>query len=143
VPLFRRLAIPVHPIDLFFWHPQTKKIAVSQLKLGIHVPTFRIGLQLAAERLAPNQRLRRKKKTKEPGKKNKAGILATHRLNSNMKTILLASLFLAAAILPAPAQDRGEDKDNERSSTLTPTAQRPRNMANPEIPGWQAVPHGK
>jgi len=100
-------------------------------------------LQLAAERFAPNLRLRREKKTKEPGKKNKAGIWATHRLNSTMKTILLASLFLAAAILPAPAQDRDEDKDNERSSTLTPTAQRPRNMANPEIPGWQAVPHGK
>ena len=60
-----------------------------------------------------------------------------------MKAILLASLFLAVAVLTIPAQDRDVDKDNERSSALTPTAQRPRNMANPEIPGWQAVPHGK
>jgi hypothetical protein len=60
-----------------------------------------------------------------------------------MKIILLASLFLAAALLPASAHDRDEDRDSDRSSALTPTAQRPRNMANPEIPGWQAVPHGK
>jgi len=60
-----------------------------------------------------------------------------------MKTILLASLFLIAAVLPGFAQDRDEDRDNNRSSELTPTSQRPRNMANPEIPGWQAVPHGK
>lgn len=60
-----------------------------------------------------------------------------------MKKFLLC-LTLVGLILPAAhAQNRDEDRDNDRSSALTPTAQRPRNMANPEIPGWQAVPHGK
>ena len=52
--------------------------------------------------------------------------------------------MLIGLLAPAvQAQDRDDDRDNDRSSALTPTAQRPRNMANPEIPGWQAVPHGK
>ena len=60
-----------------------------------------------------------------------------------MKKTLIC-LAIAALTLPiAYAQDRDNDRDNDRSSDLTPTAQRPRNMANPEIPGWQAVPHGK
>jgi hypothetical protein len=60
-----------------------------------------------------------------------------------MKRFLL-SLTLISLTFPAiQAEDRDDDRDNDRSSALTPTAQRPRNMANPEIPGWQAVPHGK
>ena len=52
--------------------------------------------------------------------------------------------MLIGLLAPAvQAQDRDDDRENDRSSALTPTAQRPRNMANPEIPGWQAVPHGK
>ena len=60
-----------------------------------------------------------------------------------MKKILLCLAAIGLSLPAVQAQDRDEDRDNERSSALTPTAQRPRNMANPEIPGWQAVPHGK
>jgi hypothetical protein len=39
----------------------------------------------------------------------------------------------------------GEDKNssNESSSNLTPTAERPPNMANPVKPGWLPQRHGK
>jgi len=60
-----------------------------------------------------------------------------------MKKILICLALMAFSSPVVQAQDRDEDRDNDRSSALTPTAQRPRNMANPEIPGWQAVPHGK
>ena len=140
MPLFGRLPVPSHPVDLFFRHSEPKKITVPQSKLGIRIATFRLGLKSITE---GQVRSLWESRTRENQKKNKTGIHATHRLDSTMKTILLASLFLTAAILPTNAQDRDEDRDNDRSSALTPTAQRPRNMANPEIPGWQAVPHGK
>lgn len=60
-----------------------------------------------------------------------------------MKKILLSLTILSLTLPAVHAQDRDDDRDNDRSSALTPTAQKPRNMANPEIPGWQAVPHGK
>jgi len=60
-----------------------------------------------------------------------------------MNPILICLVLVALTVPAVQAQDRDEDRDNDRSSELTPTAQRPRNMANPEIPGWQAVPHGK
>jgi hypothetical protein len=60
-----------------------------------------------------------------------------------MKRTLLALMLIGLLAPAVQAQDRDNDRDNDRSSALTPTAQRPRNMANPEIPGWQAVPHGK
>ena len=59
-----------------------------------------------------------------------------------MKKILLCLTVISFTLPAIQAEDR-DDRDNDRSSALTPTAQRPRNMANPEIPGWQAVPHGK
>jgi len=60
-----------------------------------------------------------------------------------MKKILLCFALISLTLPAVQAEDRDDDRDNDRSSALTPTAQRPRNMANPEIPGWQAVPHGK
>ena len=64
-----------------------------------------------------------------------------------MKKILICIAVIGLSLPAVQAQDRDDDRDddrdNDRSSALTPTAQRPRNMANPEIPGWQAVPHGK
>ena len=60
-----------------------------------------------------------------------------------MKKTLICLTVLGINFTAVQAQDRDDDRDNDRSSALTPTAQRPRNMANPEIPGWQAVPHGK
>jgi hypothetical protein len=60
-----------------------------------------------------------------------------------MKTILLASLFIAAATLPSFGQDREENEGNDRSSALTPNAPRKVTMANPQKPTWQAEPHGK
>ena len=60
-----------------------------------------------------------------------------------MKKTLICLTVLGINFTAVQAQDRDDDRDNDRSSALTPTAQRPRNMANPEIPGWQAVPHAK
>lgn len=60
-----------------------------------------------------------------------------------MKKFLLCLTLIGLTLPAVQAQNRDDDRDNNRSSELTPTAQRPRNMANPEIPGWQAVPHGK
>jgi len=60
-----------------------------------------------------------------------------------MKIILLACLLLTAANLPVIAQDRDDDRDNDRSSALTPNAPRKVTMANPEKPAWQSTPHGK
>ena len=60
-----------------------------------------------------------------------------------MKKILFCLAIIGLTLPAVKAEDQDEDRDNDRSSALTPTAQRPRNMANPDLPGWQAVPHGK
>jgi hypothetical protein len=52
---------------------------------------------------------------------------------------LLTLLFLV--INYALAEDK--DSDSGKSSNLTPTAERPTNMANPEKPGWLPQRHGK
>ena len=60
-----------------------------------------------------------------------------------MKKNLIA-LLLALLTLPfLHAQDSDKDRDNDRSSELTPNAPRKVTMANPIKPGWQAEPHGK
>ena len=60
-----------------------------------------------------------------------------------MKKILFCLAIIGLTLPAVQAEDQDENRDNDRSSALTPTAQRPRNMANPDLPGWQAVPHGK
>lgn len=60
-----------------------------------------------------------------------------------MKKNLIA-LLLALLTLPSlHAQDSEKNRDNDRSSELTPNAPRKVTMANPVKPGWQAEPHGK
>lgn len=60
-----------------------------------------------------------------------------------MKKILLC-LAIAGLTLPAvQAQNQNDDRENDRSSELTPTAPRKVTMANPQKPTWQAEPHGK
>lgn len=59
-----------------------------------------------------------------------------------MKKILclLATMVLA----PVYGGDKNSSNDSsESSSNLTPTAERPPNMANPEKPGWLPQRHGK
>jgi hypothetical protein len=53
-------------------------------------------------------------------------------------SLLLLTLLLAPV---APAED--DERDDNKSSNLTPTAERPPNMANPEKPGWLPQRHGK
>ncbi len=50
-------------------------------------------------------------------------------------------VLVALAFTPV----HGEEKknDNDTSSNLTPTAERPPSMANPEKPGWLPQRHGK
>ena len=53
-------------------------------------------------------------------------------------SLLLLTLLLAPV---APAED--DERDDNKSSNLTPTAERPPNLANPEKPGWLPQRHGK
>jgi hypothetical protein len=59
-----------------------------------------------------------------------------------MKKILC--LLAAMALTPVYGEDKNSGNDSsESSSNLTPTAERPTNMANPEKPGWLPQRHGK
>lgn len=60
-----------------------------------------------------------------------------------MKKLLLALALIGLSLSALHAQDRDDDRDNDRSSQLTPNAPRKVTMANPIKPGWQAEPHGK
>jgi hypothetical protein len=62
-----------------------------------------------------------------------------------MKKTILALTLIGLSLPCLQAQDRDTDgeKDNDRSSTLTPTAPRKVTMANPVKPAWLAEPHGK
>jgi len=63
----------------------------------------------------------------------------------SMKKTILALTLIGLSLPCLQAQDRDPDgkNDNDRSSSLTPTAPRKVTMANPVKPGWQAEPHGK
>jgi hypothetical protein len=63
--------------------------------------------------------------------------------NDFMKKILLCLAIVGLTLSAVQAQDRDEDRANDRSSELTPTAPRKVTMANPQKPTWQAEPHGK
>jgi hypothetical protein len=59
-----------------------------------------------------------------------------------MKMILC--LIATMALTPVYGEDKKSSNDSsESSSNLTPTAERPPNMANPEKPGWLPQRHGK
>jgi hypothetical protein len=58
-----------------------------------------------------------------------------------MKIFVFLLTFLSLVINHVPAEDK--DSDSGKSSNLTPTAERPPNMANPEKPGWLPQRHGK
>jgi hypothetical protein len=58
-----------------------------------------------------------------------------------MKIFLTLLGLTCLSLNPALAED--EDSDSGKSSNLTPTAERPTNMANPEKPGWLPQRHGK
>ncbi len=58
-----------------------------------------------------------------------------------MKKVLSLLLLTLLLALVAPAED--DERDDNKSSNLTPTAERPPNMANPEKPGWLPQRHGK
>jgi hypothetical protein len=59
-----------------------------------------------------------------------------------MKKILC--LLAAIALTSVYGEDKkSSDDSSESSSNLTPTAERPPNMANPEKPGWLPQRHGK
>jgi hypothetical protein len=59
-----------------------------------------------------------------------------------MKKILF--LIAAMALTPVYGEDKNSGNDSsESSSNLTPTAERPPSMANPEKPGWLPQRHGK
>jgi len=60
-----------------------------------------------------------------------------------MKKILFCLAALGLSLPALQAQDRDEDRDNGRSSALTPNAPRQVTMANPNKPAWLAEPHGK
>ena len=60
-----------------------------------------------------------------------------------MKKLLLCVTLVVFTLPAVQAQNRDEDRDNDRSSELTPTAPRKVTMANPQKPTWQAEPHGK
>jgi len=60
-----------------------------------------------------------------------------------MKKTFIALLATSLLLAPLRAEDDDNSSDNDRSSSLTPTAPRPVNMANPNKPSWQAEPHGK
>jgi hypothetical protein len=50
-------------------------------------------------------------------------------------------VLLVFALSPVYGEEKKNDSDS--SSNLTPTAERPPNMANPEKPGWLPQRHGK
>jgi len=53
-------------------------------------------------------------------------------------------LLATMAFTSIYAEDKNSSNDSsESSSNLTPTAERPPNMANPEKPGWLPQRHGK
>ena len=58
-----------------------------------------------------------------------------------MKIFVFLLTLLSLVINHALAEDK--DSDYGKSSNLTPTAERPTNMANPEKPGWLPQRHGK
>jgi len=58
-----------------------------------------------------------------------------------MKIFVTLITFLSLVLNLALAEDK--DSDSGKSSNLTPTAERPTNMANPEKPGWLPQRHGK
>jgi hypothetical protein len=58
-----------------------------------------------------------------------------------MKIFVFLLTLLSLVINHPLAEDK--DSDSGKSSNLTPTAERPTNMANPEKPGWLPQRHGK
>ena len=59
-----------------------------------------------------------------------------------MKKILC--LLTTMALTSVYGEDKNSSNDfSESSSNLTPTAERPPNMANPVKPGWLPQRHGK
>ncbi|NBV97045.1 MAG: hypothetical protein EBT30_05790 [Verrucomicrobia bacterium] len=59
-----------------------------------------------------------------------------------MKKILC--LLATLALLPVYGEDKNSNGDaTDSSRNLTPTAERPPNMANPPKPGWLPQRHGK
>jgi hypothetical protein len=58
-----------------------------------------------------------------------------------MKIFVFLLTLLSLVINHALTEDK--DSDSGKSSNLTPTAERPTNMANPEKPSWLPQRHGK
>jgi hypothetical protein len=58
-----------------------------------------------------------------------------------MKIFAALLTLLSFVFNLALAEDK--DSDSGKSSNLTPTAERPTNMANPAKPGWLPQRHGK
>jgi hypothetical protein len=58
-----------------------------------------------------------------------------------MKQLFLA--LVTSALLLAVTQAEEKNDDTDSSSNLTPTAERPPNMANPVKPDWLPQRHGK
>jgi len=53
-------------------------------------------------------------------------------------------ILATMALTPVYGEDKNSSNDSsESSSNLTPTAERPPNMANPEKPGWLPLLYGK
>jgi len=55
----------------------------------------------------------------------------------------IASYLVLLAFALSPVYGEEKKNDSDSSSNLTPTAERPPNMANPEKPGWLPQRHGK
>jgi len=58
-----------------------------------------------------------------------------------MKVFVALLALLSFVLNLVIAEDK--DSDSGKSSNLTPTAERPTNMANPPKPGWLPQRHGK
>jgi len=58
-----------------------------------------------------------------------------------MKQLFLA--LVTSALLLAVTQAEEKNDDTDSSTNLTPTAERPPNMANPVKPDWLPQRHGK
>jgi hypothetical protein len=58
-----------------------------------------------------------------------------------MKIFVTLITLLSLVLNLALAEDK--DSDSGKSNNLTPTAERPTNMANPEKPSWLPQRHGK
>jgi hypothetical protein len=58
-----------------------------------------------------------------------------------MKQLFLARVTSALLLAVTQAEEKNDDTDS--SSNLTPTAERPPNMANPVKPVWLPQRHGK